>query len=471
MDSPFIPPVPPTPDQPLSPMRRLGMLLRRRSIMATFPRAAYEDLIYQRRQFGWLTVFVNDPAAVHHVFVTNAANYERPVLARRLLRPLSGDGLLLAEDTDWRNQRRILAPAFTPENVSLTLPHFAAAGEALANDLGAGRVNLLARIRDAALDAACRALFSLPSDTDGTYRRMSALVREYFVHAGWIALWDMLARRESDYVWLQKERSDFKRRWFAEIDGIVADRRRQPSVGGARDLLDLLMQARAADGTPALSDKEISDQVATMMAAGFETTHAMFWTIYLLACDPAVQDAVRAEVLAAPAAQVRTLAGLRAWPALRRVLMEALRLYPPFPVTARVARQDDVVGGVRIKAGTLVMLSPWIIHRHHRFWDQPDAFIPSRWIGREDRPGEHYIPFGVGPRVCIGAAFATSQVMLVVATLLARYRVELDDPRPVLPTLRNATVPAIEPWFRLSLLDEAPGEDRGSTAIPPAKAA
>jgi len=300
---------------------------------------------------------------------------------------------------------------------------------------------------------------------------MSALVREYFVHAGWIAVWDMLARRESDYASMQKERSDFKRRWFAEIDGIVANRRLQPPADGARDLLDLLMNARTGDGAPALSDKEISDQVATMMAAGFETTHAMFWTIYLLACDPAVQAEVRAEVLATPAASVRTLADLRAWPGLRRVLMEALRLYPPFPVTARVARQDDVVGGVRIKAGTLVMLSPWIIHRHHRFWDQPDAFIPSRWIAREDRPGEHYIPFGVGPRVCIGAAFAMSQVMLVVATLMARYRVELDDARPVLPTLRNATVPAIEPWFRLHLLDEVPGADRHPMAIPPAVAA
>jgi cytochrome P450 len=208
------------------------MLLRRRSIMATFPRAAYEDLIYQRRQFGWLTIFVNDPGAIRHIFVTNATNYERPVLARRLLRPLSGDGLLLAEDAAWRRQRRILAPAFTPEHVGLTLPHFAAAGEALVGDLAAGRVNLLARIREAALDAACRALFSLPSDTDGTYRRLSALVSEDFVHAGWISLWDMLARRESDYVWLQKERSDFKRRWFAEIDAIVADRRRQPSADG-----------------------------------------------------------------------------------------------------------------------------------------------------------------------------------------------------------------------------------------------
>jgi cytochrome P450 len=447
------------------------MLLRRRSIMATFPRAAYEDLIYQRRQFGWLTVFVNDPAAIHHVFVTNAANYERPVLARRLLRPLSGDGLLLAEDAAWRHQRRILAPAFTPEHVGLALPHFAAAGEALVGDLIAGRVNLLARIRDTALDAACRALFSLPSDQDGTYRRLSALVREYFVHAGWIALWDMLARRESDYVWAQKERSDFKRRWFAEIDAIVADRRRQPPADGARDLLDLLMDARTEDGAPALTDKEISDQVATMMAAGFETTHAMFWTIYLLACDQAVQDEVRAELQATPVGSVRTLAGLRAWPALRRVLLEALRLYPPFPVTARVARQDDVVGGMTIKAGTLVMLSPWIIHRHPRFWDQPDAFVPARWIGREDRPGEHYIPFGVGPRICIGATFAMSQVMLVVAALLTRYRVELDDPRPVLPTLRNATVPAIEPWFRLRPADETPRVDRRPTAIPPAVAA
>lgn len=472
MDGPFIPPVPPTPDQPLSPWRRLGMLLRRRSIMATFPRAAYEDLIYQRRQFGWLSVFVNEPDAIRHVFVTNAANYERPVLARRLLRPLSGDGLLLAEDAAWRRQRRILAPAFTPEHVNLALPHFAAAGDALVQDLTSGRVNLLARLRDAALDAACRSLFSLPSDQDGTYRRLSALVREYFIHAGWISLWDMLARREGDYGWAQRERFDFKRRWFAEIDAIVAERRRRPPVAGARDLLDLLIDARTAAGAPALNDREIGDQVATMMAAGFETTHAMFWTIYLLACDQTAQDEVRAELTAAPAGSVRTLAGLRAWPALRRTVLEALRLYPPFPVTARVARQDDVVGGAAVRAGTLVMLSPWLIHRHRRFWDQPDAFIPARWIGREDHPGEHYIPFGVGPRICIGAAFATSQVMLVVASLLARHRVRLDDPRPVLPTLRNATVPAIEPWFALESIDRAARDvEARPIGIPPAVAA
>jgi cytochrome P450 len=244
-----------------------------------------------------------------------------------------------------------------------------------------------------------------------------------------------------------------------------------PSAVGGRDLLDLLIDARTQDGALALNDKEISDQVATMMAAGFETTHAMFWTAYLLACDQAVQDEVRAELLATPVSSVRTLADLRAWPALRRVLLETLRLYPPFPVTARVTKQDDVVGGMPIRKGTLVMLSPWIIHRHRRFWDQPDAFIPARWIGREDHPGEHYIPFGVGPRICIGATFAMSQVMLVVATLLTRYRAELDDPRPVLPTLRNATVPAIEPWFRLHPADEPHTADRHPPAIPPAVAA
>jgi cytochrome P450 len=449
---PFVPPAPVPPRKALSSWQTIrGM---RSNILQTWPQVAYEEMVVRRRVFGVEQVILNDARAVRHVLMSNLAAYERPIFVRRQLRPGLGDGVVLSEGEQWRRKRRTLAPSFTPQRVGQLLPHFIAAAETLVRKCEAGSVNFAARFQETALDALCRSLFSMPLGSPGT-TDLPDLVREFLVTVGRPSLWDMLARREGDFPWFSGGRVDISRRWFAQIDTLMAARMALPrdgSADAARDILDLLLAARDPNGGAGLSPVEIRDEVGTIMGAGFETAaRSMFWTLYLLANDPAAQEAIAAELAAFPPAQLSKLADHRAWPALRRALLEAMRLYPPAPYVLRVAIQPDRIGDIEIAAGTQVMISPWIIHRHHRLWESPEAFLPSRFAGREDQPGENWLPFGAGPRICLGATFAIAESMTILAVLLSRFHVSLDDRRPVLPTVAAiTTTPSIEPLFTLT---------------------
>jgi len=327
--------------------------------------------------------------------------------------------------------------------------HFTAAGQGMLGGLSSGRVNLADLFQRAALDAVCRALFSLPADAAGA-AGLPGLVREFLDGVGRLRLVDFLARGDSDFAFFIRDRHAFAARWFAAIDAVLKARLALPPGQAGRDVVELLLTARDPEGDAALSPAEVREQVATLLAAGFETTaRAMFWTVYLLSFDPAALAEVQAELAAFPPASLRTPADLTRWPALRRCFLEALRLSPTVPFLSRVALTPHRLGALDIAPGTLVLVCPWIIHRHRRFWDEPDAFIPARWIGREEQTGPNFLPFGAGPRVCLGAVFAQAEAMVLLGTLLAAFRPELDDDRPVLPQVVLTTVPAPEPWFRL----------------------
>jgi cytochrome P450 len=189
-----------------------------------------------------------------------------------------------------------------------------------------------------------------------------------------------------------------------------------------------------------------------MFFAGSETTaRLMFWASYLLAMDPEEQTSVRREIAAFRPDRIDNLDGLQNWGRLRNVLLEALRLYPPIPQIFRVANGADDVCGEKIGAETQVWISPWVMHRHRRFWDRPTSFLPDRFGGKAvpwtQTPA--FIPFGAGPRICIGLWFALSEAEIVLAQLLSRYRITLPGARPVLPVGRVTTEPSYEPLFRL----------------------
>ncbi|CAH2604744.1 Cytochrome P450 [Rhodovastum atsumiense] len=449
--APFVPAVPSPPARELPAWEVFRYM--RRTIIPTWPRAAYEEMVLRRRLFGIDTLIVNEPGLVRHVLTTNAANYKRPVRTRRPLRPALGNGVLLADGTDWRRQRRMLAPLFTPQHVGRLLTHFMAAGNDLLHSLGDGCFNLSDLLQKAAVDAICRALFSLSAE-GARATGLPGLLQEFLKGVGRIRVWDVLARSDGDFAWFMRDRFAFAGRWRQAVDAVITARRDLPQEAVGRDLLQLLLDARDPEDGSRLTEEEILDQVATLLAAGFETTaQAMFWTLYLLSFDRAAQDGIRAELDAFPPGQVSELADLGRWPALRRAFLEALRLYPTVPFIARAACGPDRLGDIAIDRGAIVFVCPWTIHRHRRFWDAPDAFIPARWIGREEQTGNHFLPFGAGPRICLGAAFAQAEAMILLGTLLSHFEVSLDDDRPVLPEAVLTTRPSIEPWFRLHPLD------------------
>lgn len=281
------------------------------------------------------------------------------------------------------------------------------------------------------------------------------MTRDYLNGAGRPNVFDALAKNEDDFGLVLGSRRRFRTAWMAKVDAVIATRRAQGRDAAHRrgDLLDLLLAVRDPETGDSLSDGEIRDQCMTMLAAGFETTsRLLFWATYLLGLDPEEQEKLRAEVTAVPPDRIEVIDDLEQWPRLRLVLLEAMRLYPPAPYIVRKALADDVIGGHRITAGSEVWISPFVLHRHRKFWGNPTAFLPDRFAGQASPwtrlPG--YMPFGGGPRICIGAAFALVEAQIILGTLLSRFGFDLDDARPALPVFRITTVPDHDPWFKLA---------------------
>jgi cytochrome P450 len=447
-----LPTVPPAPKVYASDLPAWRLVLEfSRNNVAAMSEDAFDALTRRRRVFGIDTLAVSDPDGVWHVLATAAAKYKRPTATFRILRPLGGRGVLLAEQAEWRRQRRMLAPLFTPASVELLLPHFAdAAADLIRRIEDSPRANLSAAFQETTLEAVLRALFSLP---DSNRRRgLASMVRGYLNGPGRPNVLDGFVRTEDGLAFALRKRRRFQLAWCAAVDGVVAERRQAQRSSQRGDLLDLLLAARDPETGEALSDTEVRDQCATMLVAGHETTaRLLFWTCYLLTLDPGEQARLRAEILAFSPERVVKLDDLLHWPCLRQTLLEALRLYPPVAQISREAIADDIVVGEQVRPRTQIWISPWVMHRHRKFWHNPAAFIPDRFAGKPSpwSAGSPFLPFGVGPRICIGATFALAEAQIILATLLSRFSVTLDDPRPVLPVGKVTVAPSFEPMFQL----------------------
>jgi len=446
---PVIPPAPKVHAKDLPTWRQV--LTAQRNSIAIFADYVFDIPFGRRTLLGVDAVLINDPEGIRHVLTTNAANYVRPAMMPRVLRPLLGQGIFLAEGTEWRRQRRMLSPAFTPHNVGLLLPHFTAAANDLLRRLERSpTADLSAAFQVATLEAALRALFSMPDSKQRA--RLGAMVRGYVEGPGHPNILDMLAHDESAFAIATRKRHRFQKAWFAAVDEVVAQRRQSPPDGRHRDLLDLLLAARnVATGEP-LSAKEARDQCATMIFGGFETTaRLLFWASYLLTLDLPEQERLRAEVAAFSPERLMSLDDLANWPRLRLTILETLRLYPPVAHLVRESLADDEIIGEPVKMHSQIWISPWVLHRHRKFWEHPTAFMPERFAGKPS-PWTSigaYLPFGAGLRTCIGATFAMAEAHIMMATLLRRYRIIGDDLRPVRPVARVTIEPDFAPMFRL----------------------
>ena len=444
-----IPPAPVVHPKELSTLR-LALTAVRNSL-EIWPESAFDLTFSRNKVLGVENVLISDPAGIRHVMAENAMNYVRPTIMPRLLRPLVGHGLFLAEGTEWRRQRRQLSSVFTPSSVSSLLPHFLAAANDLMDDIkGDQPVDLDDAYQGVALNAVLRALFSLPDRKDRGL--VGNVVRQYLTAPAEGQVRDGLARTETAFSFALGGRRAFQKRWTALVDSIVADRRRVAPGDAPRDLLDLLFAARDPETGGSLSPAEIRDQAATMIFAGYETTaRLLFWASYLLTLDQREQLRVHAEVSAFPPNRIRDLKDLENWPRLRMTLLETLRLYPPVPMLIREPLEDDVILGEPVRRGVQVYIAPWVLHRHRKYWKEPTAFMPDRFANQASpwTSGGGSMPFGAGPRICIGAMFAMAEAQIILATLLHSHRLSMDDPRPLLPVGRLTTQPSHTPDFIL----------------------
>jgi cytochrome P450 len=445
---PLIPPSPPRASEDMSMRRRLTTL--RESAIATWSQRAYEEDIVKGRFFLRSSFILNTPDAIRHVLVDNYENYSRTPTGFRVLRPLVGDGLLTAEGRAWKYQRRTLSPAFTPRAVSTLVPHMVAAiDETIAGLRTAGGVVDLREIMQRmTLEIAGRTMFSFGMERHG------ATLRDFVMEYG-----DRLARPHLlDLVlplgWpspLDFSRSRFRKRWTRFVAMLMAERRAAGKQAGApgRDLFDLMDAARDPETGAAFTDEQLGDEVATMILAGHETTATtLFWSLYLLALDRATQDRLASEVRQAEANGGLEIERLKF---TRAVVDETMRLYPSVFLIARSATAADAIAGIPIRKHDVILIAPWLLHRHEKLWRDPNAFIPDRFMAPAPPPDRFaYIPFGVGARICIGAHFALVEATLALARIIGAFRVTVLDSEPVMPLGVVTTQPDRSPMFRIA---------------------
>jgi cytochrome P450 len=447
--APLVPPAPPrAPDNMTAFGRVMAM---RNSAISAWGQRAYEEDIVRGRFFGRSSFILNTPDSIRHVLVDNYENYVRTPAAIRVLRPILGEGLLIAEGRAWKHQRRTLAPAFTPRAVMPLVPHMLAATDQTIEKLraaGDAPVDLREAMQRMTLEIAGRTMFSFGMDRHGAALR--DFVMEYGERLARPHVFDMIL----PLSWPSPQdfsRARFRKRWTQFVAMLMAERRAAGKEEGAppSDLFDLMGAARDPETGDAFTDEQLGDQVATMILAGHETTAtALFWSLYLLALDPATQEQLAAEVKAVTVNGELDIERLKF---TRAVVDETMRLYPPAFLIARAAGAADTIGGMPVRKNDIVLIAPWLLHRHEKLWRDPGAFVPSRFMPPSPPPDRFaYLPFGVGARVCIGAHFALVEATLALAKLIGAFKVELIDKAPVMPVGVVTTQPDRSPMFGIT---------------------
>jgi cytochrome P450 len=447
--APLVPPSPPRAPDSMTAFGRV--MAMRNSAIGTWGQRAYEEDVVRSRFFGRSSFILNTPDSIRHVLVDNHENYTRTPAAIRVLRPVLGEGLLIAEGRTWKHQRRTLAPAFTPRAVMPLVPLMVAATEETIARLQAGRnapVDLRAAMQRMTLEIAGRTMFSFGMDRHGGALR--DFVMEYGANLARPHFFDLVL----PLSWPSPQdfsRARFRKRWTQFVAMLMAERRAAGKKEGAppSDLFDLMGAARDPETGQSFSDEQLGDQVATMILAGHETTAtALFWSLYLLALDPFTQEKLAAEVKSATSRGAPDLERLKF---TRAVVDETMRLYPPAFLIARAAAAPDMIAGMPVKKNDILLISPWLLHRHEKLWRDPNAFIPSRFMPPAPPPDRFaYLPFGVGARVCIGAHFALVEATLALARMIGAFRVELPEKEPVMPVGVVTTQPDRSPMFRIA---------------------
>jgi cytochrome P450 len=438
-----------TPPMPPMASNRIGglqlLFAMRRNALSAFPERCIDEPVVRLRAAGRPLVLVTAPDAVGHMMITHSEDYVRLPFGRRVLGPIVGRGLLTSEGEIWRQQRRAMAPAFTPRNVPIMSAHIMRCAEASCARLerAAGQpINLLEEMQTLSLEIAATSLFSMEAATFADQVR--ALVSEYMGTVGRLYLTDVFLP-DSIPTPMRRRRADFRRRWTSLIASIIQVRRQSGTRDAPRDLFDLLSDAHGEDRQDLLVD-----EVATMIVAGHETTAlALFWMCSLLAKSREwqarlVEEASRHDLSASAAG--KTLPKLEI---ARAIVQETLRMYSPGFMAGRLARKTHEICGVTVPKGSMVLIPFWLIHRIAQWWPNPTSFDPSRFLNGAEPTRHTYLPFGVGRHVCIGAQLAMSEAILAIARIAQQFTIRMVDDRPILPVATLTTRPDYAPRFAL----------------------
>ncbi len=396
----------------------------RNPIEAT-PAECFQEPLVAAPLFGRPRLYLCDPALIHEAYVRNADRLSKGVVVPRVLEPAFGNGLLSADGAQWRHQRRAAAPAFAHEKLLACLPAMLAAAEATRDGwLASGGVVDISHAMTATTFAIIvETMLSGAGATDAP--RFEHHLATYLGATGWLAAIAMVGLPAST-PFPGRRRAMAAAQWLRKsVGAMVAERRATENGGHRQDLVSLLLAARDTETGAGLDDAEVTDNLLTFIAAGHETTaQGLAWTLRRLADEPAIEADVLAEVEAVTEGEPLRPDHVARLELVRRVFSESMRLYPPAPVIERRVEQAMVIGGFGVAAGTMLVVPIHALHRRAGLWEDPERFDPSRFAPEhaEARHRYGYMPFGAGPRSCIGAGFSMLEGVAILAVLLRAVR-------------------------------------------------
>jgi cytochrome P450 len=396
----------------------------RRDPLTFLPHVArtYGDLA--RLSFGRQPVYViSRPEWIEDVLVTSAAHFRKGVALERARRVL-GNGLLTSEGADHLRQRRLIQPLFHRQHVQgfadAMVKHAARWADEVTPQAD---VDMAAEMGELTLAIVGETLFS--SDVQEEAHEVRTALGDAV--AGFaLAFVPMVEKLEKLPLPIFRRMRTARSRLDSVIRRVIARRREAGhSEDGRHDLVSMLLAARDPDNPHAvgMSDEQIRDEAITIFLAGHETTaNAMAWTWHLLASAPSAETRLRAELTDVLGGRLPTAEDVPRLEWTRAIVSESMRLWPPAWTMGRRVLQTHTLGGHAMEAGSLVIMSQWVVHRDPRWWDQPDTFAPDRWLAPSSRPKYAYFPFGGGSRVCIGESFAWTEAILLLATIAQRWQ-------------------------------------------------
>ncbi|WP_018689590.1 cytochrome P450 [Ahrensia kielensis] len=425
--APFIPPHPSPRTEPPSRFEVIRTVMR--NPLELWGEVSYREPYITAKFLNEKTLIINHPELIKHVLVDNAKNYQMARIRQLILKPILREGLLTAEGDTWKRSRKAMAPVFTPRHIhgfaNMMRDRTQSFLERYRNNLGIHDISH--DMTELTFEILALTLFSDEVVTEGV--DFASDVDELLSTMGAVDPLDLLKAPE----WLPRFRRLRGRKVLEKFRNVVRstmDARREKIKSAPdnvqNDFLTLLLNAEGPDG---LSANEIEDNLITFIGAGHETTaRALGWTLYLLSKAPEERTIVEDEIRRVLSGNPDPVDWLELMPKTRAVFEEAMRLYPPAPSINREAVEPETFTfksgeSVKIEKGTTALVMPWTLHRNRLLWENPNAFIPSRfWPENRDKIDKYqYLPFGAGPRICIGATFALQEAVIALALLLNEF--------------------------------------------------
>lgn len=427
-------PVPAMPPRPVRPLPALTLL---RTAVANSVSACdeelYDKLVVSRLYWPQRVLFLSDPDGIKRVLIDRFDNYPRLSGVRRIYEIEIGTGTLASEGETWRRHRRVATPTIDHRAVLADTPAMVALAERVADELEerCGQVIDLERWSvDLATTMFNHVLTGGRPDAGPLLAWMSKIPRRP-------AAIDLIPKPPWLHALVRNRRGRETAHLDRQLRGLIAERL-EPGYAGPRDLLWRLAHQRDRRTGEVLPVEEVRDEAASLSAAGTATVRALTWFWYLVGTHPDVEARLHEELRRVLGSAPVTAEKLQQLPYARQIIDETLRLYPPIPAIMRESVARDEVCGVALPRRAVVAILPWVVHRHRRLWPDPDLFDPDRFTpeAKARQPRFAYLPFATGPRVCVGASLATTQMLAAVAVLGRRFRFVLASEEPVVPVGR-----------------------------------